>query len=69
MRSLFTDVPPNEGWGVVRSEPWDFAGLFDTEALAQAKAQELGAGYVVSYGWNEVGTSSFVPKGGRRLDA
>lgn len=63
-RTLFSDKPPNEGWGVVRSEPWHFVGMFDSQEAAEAKAREMGVGYVARYGWNEVDTDSFVAKGG-----
>jgi hypothetical protein len=39
-----------KGWGVVRTSPWHFAGLYRTKQEADAKAQEMGAGYVVLFG-------------------
>lgn len=38
------------GWGVVRHEPWDFVGLFETQIEAAAKAIDMGAGYAAHYG-------------------
>ena len=38
------------GWGVVRSEPWHFVGLFETHMEAAAKAIDMGQGYAARYG-------------------
>lgn len=38
------------GWGVVRRQPWHFAGLFETQIEAAAKAIDLGVGYVAHFG-------------------
>lgn len=38
------------GWGVVRSKPWHFVGLFESQAEASAKAFAMGAGYAARYG-------------------
>ncbi|WP_375428926.1 hypothetical protein [uncultured Sphingomonas sp.] len=52
------------GWGVVREEPWDFVGLFETRTAATAKAINMGIGYTVRHGespdddsfvWKEAG--------------
>ena len=48
------------GWGVVRGAPWDFAGIYDTEAEANAKAREMGPEYEVHYGKNQKGTDNFI---------
>ena len=48
------------GWGVVRGEPWDFVGIYDTESEALAKASEMGDGYEVKYGDNQQGTDNFI---------
>lgn len=47
------------GWGVVRLTPWHFAGLFQTAEPAESKAVEMGAGYVVKYGEQRVGSDEF----------
>ena len=46
----FTMGKALKGWGVVRKSPWHFAGLYSTKQEADAKAQEMGAGYVVLFG-------------------
>lgn len=56
----FTEGQTVSGWGVYRSAPWHFAGIFDTQEKAQAEADRLGAGYVVKYGDNQVGTDNFI---------
>ena len=48
------------GWGVARLEPWHFVGLFPSQVEAEAKAAELGPGYVAKFGENEEGTDNFV---------
>jgi hypothetical protein len=48
------------GWGVVRNSPWHFAGIFETESEAKARAAELGEGYEVHYGDNREGTDDFI---------
>ncbi len=49
-----------KGWGVVRNSPWHFAGLYPTQEEAEAKAREMGAGYVVRLGEEQVGTGVFL---------
>lgn len=48
------------GWGVVRSAPWHFAGIFATKEEADAKANELGEEYEVAHGENREGTDDFI---------
>ncbi|GAA0298208.1 hypothetical protein GCM10009087_05030 [Sphingomonas oligophenolica] len=48
------------GWGVVRESPWHFVGLFPTQDEAQAKAREMGSGYIVRYGERSDETDSFI---------
>jgi hypothetical protein len=48
------------GWGVIRDAPWHFAGLFPTRDEAQARADDLGEGYLVRYGERSEETDSFV---------
>lgn len=48
------------GWGVVRNEPWHFAGLFSSEEEATRHAAELGPEYEVHWGENKKGTDDFV---------
>ncbi len=52
------------GWGVVREEPWDFVGLFETQIEAAAKAVDMGPGYDARYGESADG-NSFVWKDAR----
>jgi hypothetical protein len=47
--SIF-DRKPLIGWGVVREEPWDFAGLYETQIEAAAKAIDMGIGYQARFG-------------------
>ncbi len=47
------------GWGVVRFAPWHFAGLFPTSEPAEAKAAEMGQGYLVKYGDLRAGSEEF----------
>jgi hypothetical protein len=49
-----------KGWGVLRKSPWHFAGLYPTKQEADAKAQEMGAGYVVLFGEQLQGTDNFI---------
>jgi hypothetical protein len=51
------------GYGVVRCAPWDFVGLFTTEAEANKKALEMGEGYEVHYGEHQEGTDNFIWSG------
>lgn len=60
------DTTPDEkepvfGWGVFRRQPYDFVGLFDTEAEAEAEKQRAGEDYVVAYGAAHVGSNRFEP--------
>lgn len=48
------------GWGVVRSAPWHFAGIFETKQQAESKANELGPEYEVHFGENREGTDDFI---------
>ena len=56
----FTMGKALKGWGVVRKSPWHFAGLYPTKQEADAKAQEMGAGYVVLFGEQLQGTDNFI---------
>lgn len=47
------------GWGVIRAEPYHFAGLYRTKPEADAKAAAMGPDYIVSYGAQEAGTENF----------
>jgi hypothetical protein len=47
------------GWGVFRPKPWDFAGLFGSSRQADAKAQEMGVGYIARFGELQDGTDNF----------
>jgi hypothetical protein len=38
------------GWGVMRKDPWDFVGLFESQIEAAAKAIDMGKGYAAHYG-------------------
>jgi hypothetical protein len=38
------------GWGVIRDQPWAFAGCFQHEADARAAARAAGPDYRVRYG-------------------
>lgn len=49
-----------KGWGVLRSSPWHFVGLFSDKAQAEAKAREMGADYKVRFGENQEGTDNFI---------
>jgi hypothetical protein len=49
-----------KGWGVIRENPWHFAGLFPTREAAEAKAKELGPGYIARPGEQQEGTDNFV---------
>jgi hypothetical protein len=51
------------GWGVYRSAPWHFVGMFDTKDDAAAKASEMGEGYEVALGENQAGTDNFIKAG------
>jgi hypothetical protein len=48
------------GWGVVRSAPWDFVGMFPTRHEAEVKAREMGKGYIARLGEHREGTDDFV---------
>jgi hypothetical protein len=38
------------GWGVVREEPWEFVGLYETQLEAAALAIDMGIGYAAHFG-------------------
>jgi len=59
----YVDGTTLSGWGVVRGNPWTFAGIFPSKEAAQAKADELGEGYEVHWGDNREGTDDFVWSG------
>lgn len=48
------------GWGVVRSEPWHFVGIYPDKESAEAASKEAGPNYVVRYGDNQAGTDNFL---------
>ena len=48
------------GWGVVRSAPWHFLGLYPDRTIADAAAKEVGSDYIVRYGDNQAGTDNFL---------
>jgi hypothetical protein len=56
----FTEGKTHQGWGVFRSSPWEFVGLFETKEQADAKAQEMGPEYQVAFGEQQEGTDNFV---------
>jgi hypothetical protein len=47
------------GWGVFRIDPWHFVGIFGSRRQADARAQEIGIGYVVRLGELQEGTDKF----------
>lgn len=49
-----------KGWGVVRMEPWHFAGLYLTEEAANAIQEKLGDDYKVADGSHRLGSDDFV---------
>ena len=59
MRKLFTGATI-DGWGVIRDQPWHFAGVFPTEESARRRAARLGTGYDVRFGQGRKGTSMFI---------
>lgn len=48
------------GWAVLRSDPWDLAGFFQTEVEAQQLASSVSPEYQVKYGSNRFGTDDFI---------
>lgn len=56
----FVDGNTVKGWGVFRQEPWHFVGVFPTKEAAEAKARDMGPGYIVAFGENREGTDDFV---------
>ena len=49
-----------KGWGVFRSNPWDFDGLFVSISEAEARKLKLGADYEVQFGSRHLATSDFI---------
>lgn len=49
-----------KGWGVVRSAPWDLAGMFLTSEQAAAEQGRRGAKYVVGFGSRKLGSNDFI---------
>ncbi|TAN66933.1 MAG: hypothetical protein EPN17_11915 [Methylobacter sp.] len=52
-----------KGWGVIRSAPWHFAGLFLYKEEADALRSKLGAGYRVANGSHRIGSDDFISHG------
>lgn len=48
------------GYGVLRPDPWHFAGLHGDSESAHAHAEALGDGYTVRFGSNRYGTDDFM---------
>jgi len=48
-----------EGWGVLRIDPWHLAGIFDSSLDAENLAESLGAEYTVRYGDQKAGPGEF----------
>ena len=49
-----------KGWGVIRENPWDLAGMFPTKAEADAEQVKRGSAYSVGYGARQLGSNNFV---------
>lgn len=49
----------NQGWGVVRLNPWHLAGVFTSSIDAENLARNLGPGYVVKFGDRALGSPDF----------
>jgi hypothetical protein len=49
-----------KGWGVVRSAPWHFVGIYPTESEARAVLSEQEEGFDVRFGSNQTGTDNFL---------
>ena len=49
-----------KGWGVFRSSPWHFDGLFVSEAEAETRRLVLGTDYEVHFGSRRLATSDFI---------
>jgi hypothetical protein len=60
MMGKFVEGETVTGWGVVRSNPWHFVGIFPTKEVAEAKVAEMGDGYGVKWGDNRKGTDDFL---------
>jgi hypothetical protein len=56
----FSEGETLHGWGVVRSAPWHFVGLYADKATAEAAAKEAGPDYIVRLGDNQAGTDNFI---------
>lgn len=52
-----------KGWGVIRSAPWHFAGLFLSKEEADALRNKLGADYRVANGSHRIGSDDFLSDG------
>lgn len=48
------------GWGVVRNNPWDLAGMFPPKEEAEAAKGRLGAAYEVRHGSRKLGSNDFI---------
>jgi hypothetical protein len=48
------------GWGVIRNEPWDLAGMFPTKQEAEVAREKLGESYRVRYGSRKLGSNDFI---------
>ncbi len=48
------------GWGVVRSAPWHFVGVYSNKSVAQAEVDLLGESYATRYGSHRLGSDDFI---------
>ncbi len=48
------------GWGVIRNNPWDLAGMFPTKEEAEAEKARLGGAYEVRHGSRQLGSNNFI---------
>lgn len=67
IRSLAKNLPTDPdnkghvlGWGVRRTETWDFIDIFASKDAADAEAARLGEGYFVDFGPHELGTDNYL---------
>lgn len=56
----FVEGRSEKGWGVAKTKPWHFAGLFESREAADTAAKEMGPDYEVHYGELQTGTDNFV---------
>lgn len=49
-----------KGWGVLRSAPWDLAGMFPTKEEAEIELAKRGPMYQMGYGSRRLGSNDFI---------